>query len=241
MKKLLLAEDGKVFFVRNTNVDYHCQFGLISKEDLQKKEGSTILTNTKKKLQILPAQFVDKLGKIKRSPQIIPQKDLGAIIAITGINKESKVVDAGAGSGSLACFLAHVVKEVTSYEIREDFFAIAKENAKELQLTNLTIKHKDVCQGIAEKNVDLVTLDMPNPWDAVEGAAKALKVGGFLVSYSPTIPQVVDLVEKLDKFGMVKTIEIIEREWEINGRKTRPKSQQIGHSGFLTFARKITL
>ena len=40
-------------------------------------------------------------------------------------------------------------------------------------------------------------------------------------------------------FIHLKTIEIIEREWDVQGRKVRPKSQPIGHSGFLTFVRKI--
>ena len=68
------------------------------------------------------------------------------------------------------------------------------------------------------------------------------KPGGFLVSYSPTIPQVSDFVAEIKKhghFALIKTIEISEREWEISERKIRPKSTAIGHSGFLTFVRKI--
>ena len=93
------------------------------------------------------------------------------------------------------------------------------------------------------KNLDLVTLDMPEPWLGVDNAFKALKPGGFIVSYSPCIPQVSDFVEKVRKTqGLVylKTIELIEREWEFDARKIRPKTMQpLSHSGFLSFVRKI--
>ena len=86
----------------------------------------------------------------------------------------------------------------------------------------------------------MVVLDLPEPWKALESAEKSLKAGGFLVSYSPTIPQVMDFVNTLDEsFAYLKTSEIIEREWEVKERKVRPRSQAIGHSGFITFARKL--
>jgi tRNA A58 N-methylase Trm61 len=51
---------------------------------------------------------------------------------------------------------------------------------------------------------------------------------------------VVDFVDKINSdFLYIKTSEILEREWEINKRKVRPLSQGIGHSGFLSFARKV--
>ena len=91
--------------------------------------------------------------------------------------------------------------------------------------------------------MDIITLDVPEPWNAVENCAKALKPGGFIVSYSPSVPQVADFVSSIKKnenFVYIKTVEISEREWEVDERKVRPKSQGIGHSGFLSFARKVT-
>ena len=88
----------------------------------------------------------------------------------------------------------------------------------------------------------MVILDLPEPWLAIPSAKKALKVGGFLVSYSPSVPQMMDFVNAINKdenFTHIKASEIIEREWEIDGRKVRPRSQQIGHSGFISFARRI--
>jgi len=242
IKKILVAREGKTFYIKDTSKDYHCQFGLIKAKDLKKKDGSIIKTNTKKELIIFTPSFIDSYKRIKRAPQIITRKDAAMIIAETGINKDSKVVDAGAGSGALACFLANICKEVVSYDIRDDFINIVKKNKEFLNLKNLKIKKKNVYEGIDEKNIDLITLDLPEPWKAIEPAKKSLKTGGFLVSYSPTIPQVIDFVNSVNKEkGLIhiKTIELIQREWEIDGRKVRPKTTQTVHTGFLSFIRRI--
>ncbi len=242
IKKILATEEGRIFYVRNINQDFHTQYGFIKKADLKKKDGSKLHSNMKKTFYIFSPSFIDCYKKIKRAPQIIPSKDVASIIAETGISKKSVVVDAGTGSGALACFLANYAKKVASYEIREDFLKVAAENARFLRLKNVEIKHRDVYQGIDERDVDLIVLDLPEPWKVLKHTEKALKTGGFLASYSPTIPQVMDFVNALKQyknFIHLKTIEIIERQWEVDDRKVRPKSQAIGHSGFVTFCRKI--
>ncbi len=242
IQKILITKEGKEFYIRDTSKDFHCQFGLVKAKDLTKKDGSIIKTNTNKELTIFSPSFIDTYKKIKRAPQIITRKDIGIIIAETGINKNSKVVDAGAGSGALACFLANICKEVTTYEIREDFIKIVEKNKELLGLKNLKIKNKDIYKGIDEKDIDLLTLDLPEPWKAINSAKKALKTGGFLVSYSPTIPQVTDFVNTINKdkdFIHIKTIELIQREWEIEERKVRPITTQTVHTGFLSFVRRV--
>jgi|TARA_B100001964_G_scaffold244993_1_gene329251 tRNA (adenine57-N1/adenine58-N1)-methyltransferase len=239
MAKVLMSKNDK-FLIKDITKDYHTKHGFFKKEDL-KKTGK-IISNTKKEFSVFNPDFIDLYKKIKRDAQIIPLKDIGLIVSETGINNKSNVVDAGAGSGALCCFLANIAKEVTTYEIREDFIEIVKKNIEFLKLKNIKIKNKNIYDGIDEKNVDVVTLDLPEPWNAIESAKNALKVGGFLVSYSPTIPQTTDFINEInkDKYLIhVKTSEIIERNWEIDGRKVRPLSQQIGHSGFISFVRKI--
>ena len=240
MAKVLMDKKDK-FLVKDTNKDYHTKYGFFKKENL-KKNDSKIKSNTKKEFTIFNPYFIDLYRKIKRGAQIIPLKDIGLIVAETGINKKSKVVDAGSGSGALCCFLANIAKEVTTYDIREDFIEIVKKNIQFLNLKNIKIKNKNIYEGIDEENIDLIVLDLPEPWKAIDSAKKALKFGGFLVSYSPSIPQTADFVNKIndDKdFVHVKTSEVIERNWEIDDRKVRPRSQQIGHSGFISFIRRI--
>src|SRR5271166_665319 len=143
--------------------------------------------------------------KLRRGPQVILPKDIGIILAYSGVNKESVCVDAGTGSGWLALSLAMVSKHVYSYEVREDFIAIAEKNRQILNLSNITFKNKDVFKKIDEKDVDLVTLDMPNSEKALKNAYKALKQGGIVVGYLPHMEQVKKFVDKLNAAGFSDT------------------------------------
>ncbi|MEM4267272.1 MAG: methyltransferase domain-containing protein [Candidatus Woesearchaeota archaeon] len=239
--KMLVGWDGRKFFF--SGKDIHTKNGFIRKEEIEAaREGSILKTNIGHEMFVVEASFVDVFKRIKRSPQIIPLKDIGLIVAETGIGKKSVVLDAGSGSGATACFIANIAKKVYTYEIRDDFYKIVKENIARLELKNVVAKKGDVYKKINEKNIDVIILDLPSPWEAIETCKKSLKIGGFLVSYSPTVPQVADFVSAIksnSSFIFLRTIEVIERDWEYEGRKIRPKSQQIGHSGFLTFCRKI--
>ena len=243
IKKILITRQGKKFYAKDLNQDLHTQYGFIKKDDLKKaRDGDLLKSNTNKEFLVFNPSFIDLYRKIKRDAQIIPLKDIGLIIAETGINKESRVLDAGSGSGALACFLASIAKEVVTYEIREDFIEIVKSNVDFLGLKNLKIKNKNIYNEIDDKNIDVIILDLPEPWNALDNCSKSLKIGGFLVSYSPSVPQVADFVNALRKkesFVYLKTVEITEREWEVEERKVRPKSRGMGHSGFLSFARKV--
>ena len=244
IKRILITKQGRKFYAKDLEQDLHTQYGFVKKEDLKKsKEGDVIKSNTEKEFFIFEPSFIDLYRKIKRDAQIIPLKDIGYIIAETGINKESRILDAGAGSGALSCFLASIAKEVVTYEIREDFIEIVKKNIEFLGLKNIKIKNKNVYNEIEEKEMDVMTLDVPEPWNAIDNCAKALKSGGFIVSYSPSVPQVADFVNAIRKnesFVYIKTVEISEREWEVEERKVRPKSRGLGLSGFLSFAMKVT-
>lgn len=238
VKKIAIIE-GKKFYIKELDKDFHCQHGHIKKGDFNKKITKT--SNGKEAIVFSPS-FIDLYKKLKRNAQIILLKDIGIIVAETGINKDSTAVDAGAGSGALCCFLANICKRVVSYEIRKDFVKVVKENIKNLGLKNITIKNKDIYKNIEERNVDLITLDMPEAWRAIKNCDKALKIGGFLIAYFPNILQTkrfIDDINKNKNIIYLKTIETIQREWEIREEIARPKFDVLGHTGFLIFARKI--
>ncbi len=221
----------KKYLITDLTKDFHTEYGVISKKDLSKT--GIIKTNKGKEFAIFDASFIDLYQKIKRLAQMPLLKDIGLIIALTGINKNSRIVDAGAGSGGIACFLAHIAKEVTTYEINEENLKVVKQNKEFLKLKNLKIKNKDICKGIDEKDVDVITLDLPNPWNAINSAQKALKIGGFLVNYSPCITsaaEFVNAIAKNENFIHLKTIELIGREWKIEKAAVRPASKQTIHS-----------
>ena len=169
IKKVLITKQGKKFYAKDFNQDLHTQYGFIKKDELNKaREGGILKSNTNKEFFIFNPYFIDLYRKIKRDAQIIPLKDIGLIIAETGINKKSRILDAGSGSGALACFLAGIAKEVVTYEIREDFIEIVKKNIEFLRLKNIKIKKKDIYSEMEEKNIDVAVLDVPEPWDALE-------------------------------------------------------------------------
>ena len=229
------------YYIEDTSKDFHCTDGIITKSDLV-KESSVAKSSKGKEYSIFPASFSDDYRRIKRLAQIIPLKDIAAIMAGTGVGSDSRVIDSGTGSGAVSLFMARHVKEVITYDINDDHIAVAKENAKTLGIKNIKFNKGDIKEGIKEKDADLFVLDIPEPWAATKTLDKALKIGGFAVIYCPTIPQTADFVNAIkdkEQFMHIKTIEIIERKWEIDGRKVRPKGQEIGHSGFLTFVRKI--
>lgn len=183
--------------------------------------------------------IIDFLQKAKRGPQVILPKDAALIISETGINKDWKVVDAGSGSGFLSMILGNLGCKVYTYEIREDFYKIAKENIKNSELKNIKIFHKDITKGITQKNVDLVTLDLKNPEKVISIAFNALKENGFIVVYSMHIDQVMDVLAELEKYKFdVKVMENIQREWQTVKGFMRPKTH-LAHTGFLIIARKI--
>lgn len=182
------------------------------------------------------------LDKAKRGPQIIMPKDAALILAYTGIGPGSKVVDAGAGSGFLAIFLANYVRpgKVVTYENKKRFVKIVKKNIKSSGLSKfIRLREEDVTKGIKEKNVDLVTLDLKDVKKVIGHSYRALKVGGWLVVYSPHIEQVVTVMKEIKKknFCETKVVENVVREWKVE-KTTRPKTMGIMHTGFLTFAKK---
>ncbi|MCG2827175.1 MAG: tRNA (adenine-N1)-methyltransferase, partial [Thermoplasmatales archaeon] len=102
------------------------------------------------------------------------------------------------------------------------------------------IKLGDVTESIDEKNADAVILDIPNPWDAVKNAYNALKVCGHFCSYSPTMNQVEKTVKTLKHdFIEIKTFETLQREIVVGEGGVRPSFDMLGHTGYVTFARKI--
>ncbi len=84
-------------------------------------------------------------------------------------------------------------------------------------------------------------LDLPEPWNVVPHAAAALRQGGIIVSYLPTINQTAQLRAALHDHGfqLAETIEVLNRTWHIEGSSVRPDHRMVAHTGFLTHARLL--
>jgi len=231
MIKKVLFRNGKKLYWKGG--DIHSEFGVVKEADLESC-GSTVMSHTGKEFHVMEANFLDRLEKIKRGPQTLVLKDLGYLLANSGVHKDSLVVDAGAGCGILAIFMAKIAKKVVSYDKRESHLNIARKNVEFLGVDNVELKLGDVTEKIDETDVDILTLDIPQPWDV---NFDCVKNGGTILIYLPTITQVSDFCEHTNEH-VVKVVELIEREWHVDGKKVRPKSQMLAHTAFLIVVRK---
>ena len=241
----LVDEKQRVYLINtNDSTDKYKGVGVIDPKMLIEKEFGSKMTIGSKTFYLFPLSIMDSLTGLKRKAQIILPKDSGQIIINCSITPGKTVLESGIGSGSLTTVLASVVGEqgqVISYDNRQDFIDHAKKNLINSQLIDrVMIHHKDVTKGISERNIDAVILDIPNPWDAIRHAYDALIPGGYLCTYSPLISQVEQSVQEIHKhaFTQIKTIEFIEREMIVGEKGTRPSFNMLGHTGYLTFARK---
>ena len=232
-KYLVKVEKGKKFCT---------DLGIINFDDIIGKDyGSFVTTHKGEKFLIAKPRRIDFIEKMIRKPQIIMPKDAGVIAALAGIGKEDVVVDAGTGSGALALFLSNIAKKVYTYERRKEFYDVAKKNFENANAKNVVLKLKDVCEGIEEKGVDVITIDLDTPEKIIKLAKQALKPAGFIVIYCPCIEKVKEVVRRLkdENFIEIKVVECLLREYEVKVNCTRPKTRMLGHTGYIIFARKF--
>jgi len=243
---ILIDEKGRKYLVTAGPRELHTDFGVLNLGGaIGQMPGVRLKSHTGKEFVALRPRIVDYMQKMRRFPQIMLPKDAAQIVAYTGVGPGDIVVDAGAGSGALAMFIGNLVRpagRVITYEVRDDFARVAEENIKMAGLSDIvTVKVKDIYDGIDEREVDLVTLDLPQPERVLPHAEQALKPGGHLAVFSPCIEHIQRLYVELRNRGFANcsTIECLVREFEVRPGATRPKTRMIAHTGYLTFARRV--
>jgi tRNA (adenine57-N1/adenine58-N1)-methyltransferase len=211
-------------------------------------EGTVVATNLGRRLLALRPTFAEHVVERKRRAQPIYPKDLAAILVHADVSPGDLVVEAGTGTGALAMAALRAVGpagRVVSYELREDFHAAATAAIEEVLGAvppNVDLRLGDVYEGIPERDVDRVLLDLPEPWRALPGAAQALRPGGMVFAHCPNATQVqrfCDEMREVGGFGLIETVEVLERPWTVRGRSLRPSHRMVAHTGFLTFARRL--
>jgi tRNA (adenine57-N1/adenine58-N1)-methyltransferase catalytic subunit len=212
-------------------------------------EGTVVATNMGRRLLALRPSFAEQVVERKRRAQPIYPKDLGAILLHADVSPGDLVVEAGTGTGALTLAVLRAVGpagRVVSYEAREDFQAAARAAVEEVMggmPPNLELRVGDVYEArFAERDADRVLLDLPEPWRALPGAAEALRPGGTVFAHCPNATQVQRFCDELRErggFGLIETVEVLERGWTVRGRSLRPSHRMVAHTGFLTFARRL--
>jgi tRNA (adenine57-N1/adenine58-N1)-methyltransferase len=214
-------------------------------------DGTIVTLSGGKQMLALRPTFGDYVLKMPRGAQVLYPKDLALMPMWGDVYPGARVFEAGTGSGALTMALLRAVGPrglVVTYEMREDFARTALTNIDRYMgpVPNLVALRKNAYEGIEllEDGIpfDRVILDLPEPWQVVPHAARVLRSGGIYLSFVPTVPQVQQTVEALERmavFGMMETFETLLRTWSIKGRSVRPDHRMVAHSGFITVARKV--
>ncbi|KXS44659.1 MAG: putative methyltransferase [Methanolobus sp. T82-4] len=241
---LKTSHRGKVreFIVNVSEDEFHTDFGIIDLSVmLDESPGDSVTSHKGQEFTIQRPRMPDFFNHAKRTGAPMMPKDIGPIIAYTGLNKDDSVLDAGTGSGILAMYLGSIAKRVLSYEVREEFVKVARQNIASAGLENVEIRCGNIVEEISsiEESFDVVTLDTQESKDVIPYVRKVLNPGGFLVTYSPFFEQTKDIRKAIDDAGFydVRTMEFSEREISFSERGTRPATSRVGHTGFITIAR----
>ncbi|GAA2089825.1 tRNA (adenine-N1)-methyltransferase [Actinomadura alba] len=192
--------------------------------------------------------LADYAVRMPRGAAVVYPKDAAQIVTMADVFPGARVVEAGAGSGALSCWLLRAVGErglVSSYERRPDFAEVARSNVERFfggphPSWRLTVG--SVQDAIDETDVDRVVLDMLAPWECLDSAAKALIPGGMVCAYVATTTQMSRVVEALREQGSFAepyAFETMLRSWHVEGLAVRPDHRMVGHTGFLVTARRL--
>ena len=242
--KLILDERGKKYILK-AGEQFESDLGILSSQDLDNAEiGDEVKSHLGHSFKIIKPNINDFIDVMERRCSILLKKDIGYVLAHTGLGAGARVVDAGTGAGAIALNFGNVVGpegHVYTYEIRDDFAKIAQRNIDNFGIENITVKNQNIKDGIGEDNIDLVFLDLPKPFEIFEDVWDCLNVGGWLAVYAPYIDQAklsYRIAKKLD-FYDIDISEIMQRGLEVRQNGVRPKTRMVGHSGYLMFARKL--
>ena len=241
---MILDERGKKYLLKEDK-EFQSDLGIVSAEQIANSEiGDELKSHLDHTFKIVKPNVNDFIDLMDRRCSILIQKDIGSVLAHTGLGAGDRVVDAGTGAGAIALNFGNVVGsegKVYTYEIREDFAEVARKNIENFGITNIEVKNKDIKEGIDEDNLDLIFLDLPKPFEIFEDVYDSLKVGGWITVYAPYIDQAEVSYRIAKKLGFynIDIIEILERGLEVRQQGVRPKTRMVGHSGYLLFARKL--
>jgi tRNA (adenine57-N1/adenine58-N1)-methyltransferase len=248
-RALLVDKAGRRYLVTLRAGDaFHTHQGSVAHDAiLGAEEGVRVTTSNGAPLIAFRPTFAEFVLKMPRGAQVVYPKDIGLILIEADIFPGATVLEAGTGSGALTIALLRAAGpsgRVITYEVREDFQARARRNIEAFVgkvPDALEMRLGDVTEGVLERGIDRIVLDLPEPWRVVPVARASLRPGGIWCSYVPTVGQVSQTVEALRGagFGELATREVLVRTWHVEGQSVRPNHRMVAHTGFVSTARLL--
>ncbi len=230
---------------------FHTHRGSLRHDDLiGAPEGSVVTAVGGTGYVALRPLLADYTLAMKRGAAIVYPKDAAQIVAYADIFPGARVLEAGAGSGALSCWLLRALGppgQLVSFEARPDFAEIARANVSRFfgeapPWWRLETGKFSAAAAGEPGSFDRVVLDMLAPWECVPDAASALIGGGLICCYVATTTQLSRVVEELRGHGGFfepAAWETLVRSWHVDGLAVRPDHRMIGHTGFLVTARRL--
>lgn len=246
---LLYDDRGKQYLLTlRSGTDFHYDRGVVPHDSIiGVAEGSALKSSRDFAVTVLRPRLADYTLRMKRGAAVMYPKDTGAIVTWADIAPGAKVLEAGTGSGALTLALSRAAGtsgRVVTIDTREDHQTHAKRLIEQFAgkvPANIEFRIGDVADHVADVRPTRIVLDLPEPWHCADAAASDLVGGGVFAAYLPTVPQVQqlrDVIESSRAFIEVDTFEILMRSWAVSGRSVRPEHRMVGHTGFITVARR---
>ncbi|NNC79960.1 MAG: tRNA (adenine-N1)-methyltransferase [Acidimicrobiales bacterium] len=240
------SKDRRYLVTLKAGDEFHSHAGLVAHDDLiGTPEGRRVASTRGSVYVVVRPTLSEFILKMPRGAQVIYPKDIGPILMIADIGPGVRVLETGVGSGALSMAMLRAGADIVGYELREDFASRAQKNVAKIlgedALSRYRVELRDAYDGIDEVGMDRVVLDLPEPWQVVPHATGALRPGGIIVAYTPSVTQVSRFRDALNAngFAMAQTVEVMNRGWHVEGQAVRPDHRMVGHTGFLTSARLL--
>ena len=241
---MILLVHGDREYLREPGDELHTDLGVVDiPEDVE--SGDTLETHLGEKFRARELRGPDLFNHLERTGAPMMPRDIGLVIGHTGAAAGDRVLDAGTGTGILAAYLGRLGADVTTYEQDSAFADVARENMAVAGVDEtVDVRTGDITEEIDVladgEPFDLLTLDTEDAPEVVADAADLLAYGGYLAVYSPFVENSRASVEAAEAAGLadIETVETIQRELTVDDRGTRPSTAGVGHTGYLTFARR---
>jgi len=184
----------------------------------------------------------DLFAHLERTGAPMMPRDVGLVVGKTGVATGDRVLDAGTGTGILSAYMGRMGAAVVTYEIDPDFAEVARQNMAIAGVGDaVEVRTGDVTDDLDSlSGFDVVTLDTGDASTVVERAPTLLGRGGSLAVYSPFVENTREAVAAAREVGLegIETLDTIQREMDFDDRGSRPSTGGVGHTGYLTFARR---
>jgi tRNA (adenine57-N1/adenine58-N1)-methyltransferase catalytic subunit len=244
---VLLYQDARRQWITTASRQrFHTHKGYVDLDRLLgMRYGEIIKTSMGSSLSVFKPRIMDMVQSFDRPTQILYPKDIAYAIYQLGLRPGDTVLEVGTGSGAMTVSIAQAVwpdGHVHTYEMRPEFAEAAKVNIAKTGLAEVITQHlKDPSEGFDEKNATAIVVDLGDPWRIASPASRSLMPGGMLAAFTPTTNQLERLVASLRENGflVVESVELMIREIRGESGKVRPETRMIGHTAYITIARKM--